>query len=510
MNADDVIRQADGQIAPRARAALQTGRHAYRQALEPLVGTVAFTVGDTVVVDSPHTRGIPGMERQRANFRGYSGDGKAVVVINGVQSEVDAAWLEPAPAEAPPLAAQDAALTALQDRYTAAWGTVRGTWAEVNLRGWPDPARGDAWRLDYGRREMINAVRAAEAQAREVTAYTPAPDRAARAATTNTSPAPALRRCNPAIPAVGGYENPGLTEDHDDADARAIVEAAKQHGTVLGQGGFGRAEAVKVNGVRYVVKFPARKNNHGKTRTAKDAKRWLLHEAGIANRLEGNPAVPFTTFVDGPGWDFALVREYGEPVDPARLTLSQIAQLEADLLAVEASGVQVDDDLLILSRPDGELFIGDVGWWRVLDKPWGTSMVDPESKLGDLLYRALEGAPDTVRKAVAAGRYAHATPGLVDTYTDAVDRALVTGKPGFAALLLRSPANAVLVRDAVGLPVRADVRAVVREAARIAPSWDPDGDARDHKNLGALFRAAGSEGLDLPDPTDPYTVQESP
>jgi len=84
----------------RAADALSAYRKPYIEAVKAALGAdePRFSVGDTVIVDSPHTRGIPGAERARANFRGFHGEDKAVVVFDGgIQSVVDAAWLEPVP-----------------------------------------------------------------------------------------------------------------------------------------------------------------------------------------------------------------------------------------------------------------------------------------------------------------------------------------------------------------------------------------------------------------------------
>ena len=64
-----------------ARAA-QSGRRSTR-----------FNVGETLILDSPHTRGIPGLEKTPVNYRGKRGFDQAVVVSNGMQMTVPLAWL---------------------------------------------------------------------------------------------------------------------------------------------------------------------------------------------------------------------------------------------------------------------------------------------------------------------------------------------------------------------------------------------------------------------------------
>jgi len=589
-------------------------------------------------VDSPHTRGIPGAERARANFRGFHGEDKAVVVFDGgIQSVVDAAWLEPVggqPAVAVTRAPKPSAVAVraselLPHDYTrltigvktggrtpsgmdkwdnltreiphtfkstpealesamlrhgakypgqvvklyggvgdnldslVLWVPDRGfvvpdySWEVTNLRKstraevarWisgrgPNPAatRGmveaspdtshlhaleeglvrEVGRLANARTPEERKLRQVQVdqRRREITAEReylglppeiPAPESDdALLDALDTS-----RRRNPAIPAINGYDGAALTPGHADTraarQARARLDRADT-GTPLGAGNFGSATLVRdPDGTPWVVKQPVRVDRHGKAYTPERAKAYLLHEAGIANRVEatGNRAVPHTVFVDGPGWDFGLVREYGDVVDPATLTLGEIRKLEQDLLAVEAGGVQVDDDLLILRRPDGSLFIGDVGWWRVLDKPWGTGFKGPNTKLPGLLQRALEDHPDPrVKAALGWGEYAHATPDLLDSRADLVAR-FNADKPGFTTRLLRGPADAILARDAVGFPVRADVRRLIRDLAQKMPLWDPEGDSFDQRNLGRVVLAADSTGLDLPDPSDPYTVVPS-
>tara|TARA_R110000824_G_scaffold76756_1_gene194428 strand:+ start:1581 stop:1790 length:210 start_codon:yes stop_codon:yes gene_type:complete len=53
-----------------------------------------FAQGDTLILDSPHTRGIPGLEFQEVNYRGpLRGTDKAVVVMGGMQMSVPVVWL---------------------------------------------------------------------------------------------------------------------------------------------------------------------------------------------------------------------------------------------------------------------------------------------------------------------------------------------------------------------------------------------------------------------------------
>jgi len=562
----------------RAADALSAYRKPYIEAVKAALGAdePRFNVGDTVIVDSPHTRGIPGAERARANFRGFHGDDKAVVVFdNGIQSVVDAAWLEPVTEEPTVAGAGDGsderweilrhsdgtkdgfiirstkpdALgqypvvlsrrprgSSLLDRVppklfksradARAWMAKRGMVEAppdlTHLHALEEGLVREVRRLANARTPEEHKLRQVQVdqRRREITAEREhlglppeIPEPESDDALLDALGTPSRR--NPAIPAVAGYDGAALTPGHADTraarQARARLDRADT-GTPLGAGNFGSATLVRdPDGTPWVVKQPVRVDRHGKAYTPERAKAYLLHEAGIANRVEatGNRAVPHTVFVDGPGWDFGLVREYGDDVDPAALTLDEIRKLEQDLLAVEAGGVQVDDDLLILRRFDGSLFIGDVGWWRVLNKPWGTGFKGPNTKLPGLLQRALEDHPDPrVKAALGWGEYAHATPDLRDSRADLVAR-FNADKPGFTTHLLRGPADAILARDAVGFPVRADVRRLIRDLARKMPAWDPEGDSFDQRNLGRVVLAGDSTGLDLPDPTDPYTVVPS-
>lgn len=56
--------------------------------------TGTFCPGDTLVLDSPHTRGIPGLELQEVSYRGpLRGTDRAVVVLDGMQVSVPLEWL---------------------------------------------------------------------------------------------------------------------------------------------------------------------------------------------------------------------------------------------------------------------------------------------------------------------------------------------------------------------------------------------------------------------------------
>jgi hypothetical protein len=129
----------------------------------------------------------------------------------------------------------------------------------------------------------------------------------------------------------------------------------------LGKGNFGAVYALDDD---TIVKLPAIRDIHGRTWEPHVIKALLLHEAGISNELAdaGSSVVPRTIYVELSDGTPALVRERGVEVEHA--TWTDLAELEVALADVEARGYAVRDRLLVLRRPDGSLFIGDVGLWQ--------------------------------------------------------------------------------------------------------------------------------------------------
>ena len=93
------------------------------------------------------------------------------------------------------------------------------------------------------------------------------------------------------------------------------------------------------------------------------------------------PTVVLTRTPDG---TLALLRELGAP--PGVVTAAELGQIEAALEAVEGDGWDVDDALAVFRRPDGSLFVADVGWWRPRPRPRGPSPME-SSELPSLLGR---------------------------------------------------------------------------------------------------------------------------
>jgi hypothetical protein len=182
---------------------------------------------------------------------------------------------------------------------------------------------------------------------------------------------PRRRHRNPARASRGEqYQSATLTDGHFDAAtvkaATKIAQKARLQGKKLGRGNFG--EVYGIGG--HVVKFPVL-GGYNRQKTPAEARGYLLHEAGVANELAeaGHRVVPVTVFVELPDGTPALVREYGEPL--SKITTDEVAALEKGLYDVEATGKQgwdVADELLVMRRKDGTLFVADVGWWRARKK----------------------------------------------------------------------------------------------------------------------------------------------
>ena len=194
---------------------------------------------------------------------------------------------------------------------------------------------------------------------------------------TRTNPARArrsvygpMRLADPeAEPDHGWTEEPArLTDGHFDLgivqDALTVAAAAPEKGVFLGRGNFGETYAVPVCGGVAVVKIPTEKDIHGRTWKRPEQRANFLHEAGVANELEavGVEIVPRTVYVETGDGVPALVREYGEPV--ALMSVEEFGELEQALADVETLGWRVEDEISLYRRPDGSVFVGDVGIWH--------------------------------------------------------------------------------------------------------------------------------------------------
>ena len=167
------------------------------------------------------------------------------------------------------------------------------------------------------------------------------------------------------------YMSATLTQGHMDEPAvraaRQVARRALTQGQKLGEGFFGVAYLVDGR----VVKLPRYEVPHRPRKSLKEARAWLLHEAGVANELSeaGFSIIPEIVYVELEDGSPALVREYGEPA--GKLSAAELHDLERQLWEIEQAGTEWDvaDDLLLLRRGDGTVFVGDVGFWRARDKP---------------------------------------------------------------------------------------------------------------------------------------------
>jgi hypothetical protein len=208
---------------------------------------------------------------------------------------------------------------------------------------------------------------------------------------------------------------PTLTEGHFDLDvvreATAIASQAKRDGVPLGRGHFGETFRVTTSRGPVVVKLAAATMLYSERRawTRAEQRQNLMHEAGVANELSdmGFSIIPESVYVELDDGTPAIVREYGEV---ANLSPQDFYDVERQLLDLEErTRWRVQDDLLVLRRPDGSLFIGDVGIWQ----------------------------PPTIRQG-AAGKTDHATlEALLENLAQATFGAPVTPLPRIEALIDR-------------------------------------------------------------------------
>lgn len=250
---------------------------------------------------------------------------------------------------------------------------------------------------------------------------------------------------------------PYLTEGHFDLEmvqeAAAIASRAKAEGTSLGRGNFGEAFRLDTSRGPVVVKIAAEQALYGNQQvwTRDDQQRNLMHEAGVANELSemGYTIVPQTVYVELDDGTPALVREYGEP---ARLTPEDFYELEQALMALERETLwRVQDDLLVMRRPDGSLFIADVGIWQ--------SPTVKQEKVSKPTHSSLDGLLRTLAKE-AFGADITSLPRIMEL-AEAVSDDRRRKSPLFRELheMLR---KGVRKRDAAGLPTPDDVRQLIQ------------------------------------------------
>jgi hypothetical protein len=175
---------------------------------------------------------------------------------------------------------------------------------------------------------------------------------------------------------------PGYFDRPEVVAAGRVAADVLRAGHLLGTGNFGQ---VFGHGQR-AVKVPAHTNMRGDVWAKSDVEPYLIHEAGVANELvaRGHSVVPTVVLTRTPDGTLALLRELGAP--PGVVTAAELGQIEAALEAVEGDGWDVDDALAVFRRPDGSLFVADVGWWRPRPRPRGPSPME-SSELPSLLGR---------------------------------------------------------------------------------------------------------------------------
>jgi hypothetical protein len=169
-------------------------------------------------------------------------------------------------------------------------------------------------------------------------------------------------------------------------EATALVRRwrASPGGIYLGRGNFG--QALLIEGA--VLKLPVDRDIHGRPWPPAEILAAFRQEAAAASTLRaaGFDVVPATVLVEdaqGP----VLVREYGEPA--GGLSVAEWDRLAQRLSAVQAAGWLIRDRLLLLRRPGGSLFVGDVGLWRLSPRPIDEHQDDLPDLLDEVRPREL-------------------------------------------------------------------------------------------------------------------------
>jgi hypothetical protein len=201
----------------------------------------------------------------------------------------------------------------------------------------------------------------------------------------------------------------------------------------------------------------------------------MQHEAGVANELyeAGYTVVPRTIYVEPDGHP-GVVREYGEPVtDPS---MEEISELEAALYRVESDGIEgwdVADDLLVMRRPDGSIYIADVGFWRKRKrarKPGWEDRSDVGSLLSGWVHKG--GGDKALAQALSAGSSLF---GAGASIADDIAEDIAEGDPtSFSlAIMVQTLMNAIETREAVGLYVPANLHNLLAQGFALS-SQDPE------------------------------------
>ena len=250
------------------------------------------------------------------------------------------------------------------------------------------------------------------------------------------------------------------------AEVAALVAA--RHPTraaFAGAGNFGMVYRVETPEGPRAVKVPAANDNHNVAWTRAEQTMWIRHEAGVANELaaRGYTVVPRGVYTEFEGATPAFVREWGEPV--RHLTPALYATLESELYAIEREARwDVQDVLLVFARPDGSVFVGDVGYWMAPKDP----AAPPRDRVSDLLRMLLRDTP-ILRPDGAEWR--PAVRGTLERLARLVADEIEVGAglrlDAFTRRQLGDLVAEVRTRDAFGLPVPDDARAAAGPALEL-------------------------------------------
>ncbi len=303
-----------------------------------------------------------------------------------------------------------------------------------------------------------------------------------------------------------------VTPDHwtDPATLAAIAAARNTqqgYNKRLGAGNFGIGYRADTPDGPRLVKIPAAHNIHEQPWTREQQTHNILHEAGVANELAalGYSVIPRGVYAEWGGGSPAFVRELGEPV--TSLSPAEYGEVERQLLSIERDhGWRVVDELQMYRRPDGSVFVGDVGiWWApsYRTKRWtlsgsGGSSLDrllktlQQQTLPGLAVQPPSGRPRSPEYAYL-DRVPVMTLATLAEYEERLSESLgklretpdfYTRKGGglwrsMDARYAQSVLQGVAEREAMGIPTPDDVRSVVpaaREVLRFTGDPDPDDD----------------------------------
>jgi hypothetical protein len=167
-------------------------------------------------------------------------------------------------------------------------------------------------------------------------------------------------------------------------DVRSILGQVTQGAALrLGSGNFGQTYKVFVGRQPYVVKIPVDKDIHGRPWKIEDLRAAFQAEIKAANTLNrlGHTVVPRSMYVEVDGLP-VIVREYGEPTI---LTQEEYDDLSMRLRSVVNAGWAVEDELLVLRRPNRSLFVADVGLWHPYNVENSRDRSDAQTRVHTLI-----------------------------------------------------------------------------------------------------------------------------